>query len=855
MSSIVKETEFATSDAAPARPASSSLSPSESAGKPQAVALEVSVTVNGARTVDGTDKREPFSESTKTVLVFANGAVIRLQSSVAPGQLLFLTNEKTKKEVVCQVVKSKNYRNVSGYVELEFTEPVPGFWGMRFPGERIAAPTIATPASGQASGQVTPLQASPAIGAPATPPAITPPIAVTPLPEHAPARTNTPNAFPAGSAQTAGAKDASKISVPVEKFVAAPVAVSSPSPAPVSVTEKQPAGGIPGESKPTAPAISRTVPVAPVSAANPSSLVMNLADLAPTPVPAKPPASSFVVSTDTSVSSSAAKSVPSLSSVITLPRAADVKPSPTAPLLAPDAPAPRTPAAVASAPDSTESLRAENARLQQQLSALLSAETKRTVPPPASTPAATVKPAADAAAKVLEIARPNLFANAPAKLAAAPTPSLFANDELKIPAWLEPLARNAAISPASKDSSADSASFSPAQEFHAKPASSPSPGHSSPATIPQSLDGHDVSAKGASLQHSLAPEIALYDEASDEQQSAESIDNEYQDEQQSLANVLAPNFGTRLLIDESPETAESAPRSKKNLFLAIAAAVILAVFGGLRYTPQGASLLNSLQNTFASSASAPASAAVPAREPSSSSSSPSSSPSPNDSQASASAPASLPASRSASIATSNAPAGGAVKDMAATPSPLNTNLMVSKTPAASPVTASAVTPKPNSAQPELPAQKRASLGDVHLSAPTVAHRSEENSIADADPALNGPAGQTEVLSSANFATSSGPSAPVATIPVGGDVKNARLLKSVPPVYPAYAKEQRIGGDVKIDALIDATGKVTSMKVLNGPAVLHQAAMEALRQWRYQPATLNGNAIPMHLTVTLQFRLQ
>src|SRR5215475_2364444 len=115
--------------------------------KVQPVALEIAVTVNGARTVDGSEKREPFSETTQTVLVFGNGAVIRLNSSVAPGQLLFLTNEKTKKEVVCQVVKSKNYRSVSGYVELEFTEPAVGFWGMRFPSDKIApAQTSATPA-------------------------------------------------------------------------------------------------------------------------------------------------------------------------------------------------------------------------------------------------------------------------------------------------------------------------------------------------------------------------------------------------------------------------------------------------------------------------------------------------------------------------------------------------------------------------------------------------------------------------------------------------------------------------------------------------------------------------------------
>src|SRR5260221_3519683 len=121
------------------RPAPTSI-PSVDAGfKQQPVALEVPVSVNGARAMEGSDKREPFSESTKTVLIFGNGAVIRLSSSVAPGQLLFLTNEKTKKEVVCQVVKSKNYRNVSGYVELEFTESVVGFWGMRFPGDRIGS--------------------------------------------------------------------------------------------------------------------------------------------------------------------------------------------------------------------------------------------------------------------------------------------------------------------------------------------------------------------------------------------------------------------------------------------------------------------------------------------------------------------------------------------------------------------------------------------------------------------------------------------------------------------------------------------------------------------------------------------
>ena len=110
MSPAAKENEILTSlpENATARPAAGSSS--TESPRPQPVALEVPVTVNGARTVADSNKREPFSESTKTVLIFSHGAVVRLSSSVAPGQLLFLTNEKTKKEVVCQVVNSKSYR-------------------------------------------------------------------------------------------------------------------------------------------------------------------------------------------------------------------------------------------------------------------------------------------------------------------------------------------------------------------------------------------------------------------------------------------------------------------------------------------------------------------------------------------------------------------------------------------------------------------------------------------------------------------------------------------------------------------------------------------------------------------------
>ena len=75
------------------------------------------------------------------------------------------------------------------------------------------------------------------------------------------------------------------------------------------------------------------------------------------------------------------------------------------------------------------------------------------------------------------------------------------------------------------------------------------------------------------------------------------------------------------------------------------------------------------------------------------------------------------------------------------------------------------------------------------------------------------------------------------------------------MYPTLAKNQHISGNVLVDALIDATGHVTTMKVVSGPSLLHQAAMDALRQWKYQPASLDGKLVPMHLAVTIQFHLQ
>lgn len=99
------------------------------------VAHEVHVVATGARPGTDPSQRELFTESTSTVLVFKNGAVIRLSAAVATGQLVFLTHQESKREVVAQVKSKRNFKPTSCYVELEFTEAAPGFWGIEFPEE------------------------------------------------------------------------------------------------------------------------------------------------------------------------------------------------------------------------------------------------------------------------------------------------------------------------------------------------------------------------------------------------------------------------------------------------------------------------------------------------------------------------------------------------------------------------------------------------------------------------------------------------------------------------------------------------------------------------------------------------
>jgi protein TonB len=107
------------------------------------IAHEVPVTATGARPGDSGSQRKLLTEEASTVLAFENGGVMRLSAAVAVGQLLLLTNKETGREVVAQVIRKRDFRPTSCYVEVEFSEPSHGFWGIEFPEMPELAPANA----------------------------------------------------------------------------------------------------------------------------------------------------------------------------------------------------------------------------------------------------------------------------------------------------------------------------------------------------------------------------------------------------------------------------------------------------------------------------------------------------------------------------------------------------------------------------------------------------------------------------------------------------------------------------------------------------------------------------------------
>lgn len=91
-------------------------------------------------------------------------------------------------------------------------------------------------------------------------------------------------------------------------------------------------------------------------------------------------------------------------------------------------------------------------------------------------------------------------------------------------------------------------------------------------------------------------------------------------------------------------------------------------------------------------------------------------------------------------------------------------------------------------------------------------------------------------------------------PVSSTVMEGMIVYKVPPAYPSIAIATGTSGTVVLQATISKNGKIEGLRVVSGPTLLQQAAIDAVKQWRYRPYLLNGEPIEVETTVTVIFKL-
>lgn len=92
------------------------------------------------------------------------------------------------------------------------------------------------------------------------------------------------------------------------------------------------------------------------------------------------------------------------------------------------------------------------------------------------------------------------------------------------------------------------------------------------------------------------------------------------------------------------------------------------------------------------------------------------------------------------------------------------------------------------------------------------------------------------------------------IRVSTGVQEAKIISRVQPIYPAIARQARIQGTVKLHAIIDKDGTIQSLEVVSGPPLLIQAAVSAVKQWRYKPTLLSDEPVQVETYIDVIFTL-
>ncbi len=159
-----------------------------------------------------------------------------------------------------------------------------------------------------------------------------------------------------------------------------------------------------------------------------------------------------------------------------------------------------------------------------------------------------------------------------------------------------------------------------------------------------------------------------------------------------------------------------------------------------------------------------------------------------------------------------------------------------------------------------PTKAQAQLMDDQLTAPTRIPQGANKQVAEnAPPPANFGAAGADGLG-ANDSIFNGHAQPVVKaalskpLAISSGVATGMLIQKTPPIYPAIAKSARVAGTVQLHAVIAKNGTIKDLQLVSGPEMLRQAAIDAVRTWRYRPYKLDNQPTEVETTVNVVFTL-
>ncbi len=161
--------------------------------------------------------------------------------------------------------------------------------------------------------------------------------------------------------------------------------------------------------------------------------------------------------------------------------------------------------------------------------------------------------------------------------------------------------------------------------------------------------------------------------------------------------------------------------------------------------------------------------------------------------------------------------------------------------------------------PDQKLRSRSDMMNSQLNAPSRIPNDLKMLAGKEPPPSSGFGTGTESLGSEGgvFGGRNGPNVKIAAprvMNISAGVAGGLLIQKTSPVYPQIAKEARVSGTVVIQATISKAGLIENLHVVNGPTMLRQPALDAVRTWRYRPYLLDGEPVEVETTVSVTFTL-